>query len=201
MLNAKLKRSALSLILAVLLVFSAFSVTAFAEDEAADGADVAVGETEVDTTASADDAADDSADVADDTADVADDTADAADDTADAADDEAEHDHEHEDETTGETGTTEKKKEGMSTFDIVSLAILGALIIVGVIYCLKNKEKVGKFLRSLKSEFKKISWSSWRDVRKNTLVVIVVVVAVAVLIGVVDFLFSKGIISLDQLIG
>ncbi|MBR4872565.1 MAG: preprotein translocase subunit SecE [Clostridia bacterium] len=89
----------------------------------------------------------------------------------------------------------------MSTFDIVSLAILGALIIVGVIYCLKNKEKVGKFLRSLKSEFKKISWSSWRDVRKNTLVVIVVVVAVAVLIGVVDFLFSKGIISLDQLIG
>ena len=197
MLNAKLKRSALSLILAVLLVFSAFSVTAFAEDEAADGADVAVGETEVDTTASADDAADDSADVADD-------TADAADDTADAADDEAEHDHEHEheDETTGETtGTTEEKKEGMSTFDIVSLAILGALIIVGVIYCLKNKEKVGKFLRSLKSEFKKISWSSWRDVRKNTLVVIVVVVAVAVLIGVVDFLFSKGIISLDQLIG
>ena len=183
MLNAKLKRSALSLILAVLLVFSAFSVTAFAEDEAADGADVAVGETEVDTTASADDAADD---------------------TADAADDEAEHDHEHEheDETTGETtGTTEEKKEGMSTFDIVSLAILGALIIVGVIYCLKNKEKVGKFLRSLKSEFKKISWSSWRDVRKNTLVVIVVVVAVAVLIGVVDFLFSKGIISLDQLIG
>ena len=188
MLNAKLKRSALSLILAVLLVFSAFSVTAFAEDEAADGADVAAGETEVDTTASADDAADDSADVADD--------------TADAADDEAEHDHEHEDETTGETtGTTEEKKEGMSTFDIVSLAILGALIIVGVIYCLKNKEKVGKFLRSLKSEFKKISWSSWRDVRKNTLVVIVVVVAVAVLIGVVDFLFSKGIISLDQLIG
>ena len=195
MLNAKLKRSALSLILAVLLVFSVFSVTAFAEDEAADGADVAVGETEVDTTVSADD------DAADDSADVADDTADVADDTADVADDKAEHDHEHEDETTGETGTTEEKKEGMSTFDIVSLAILGALIIVGVIYCLKNKEKVGKFLRSLKSEFKKISWSSWRDVRKNTLVVIVVVVAVAVLIGVVDFLFSKGIISLDQLIG
>ena len=181
MLNAKLKRSALSLILAVLLVFSVFSVTAFAEDEAADGADVAVGETEVDTTVSAGDDA-------------------AADDSADVADDEAEHDHDHEDETTGETGTTEEKKEGMSTFDIVSLAILGVLIVVGVIYCLKNKEKVGKFLRSLKSEFKKISWSSWRDVRKNTLVVVVVVVAVAIVIGGLDFLFSRGILALKSIL-
>ena len=168
MLNAKLKRSALSLILAVLLVFSAFSVTAFAEDEAAGESAVETAETEVDTTVSADD-------------------------TAGAADDKAEHEHDHDEE--------KEEKKGMSTFDIVSLAILGALIVVGVIYCLKNKEKVGKFLRSLKSEFKKISWSSWRDVRKNTLVVIIVVIAVAILIGVIDVLFSKGIIALDNLIG
>ena len=65
----------------------------------------------------------------------------------------------------------------------------------------EEQGKGGKFLRSLKSEFKKISWSSWKDVRKNTLVVLVVVIAVAILIGIVDVLFSKGIIALDNLIG
>ena len=165
MLNSKLIRSALSLILVLMLVFSLGAVNVFA-DEAS--------ETEVETEVLTDGAtATESEAVTDDG-----------------------HDHDHD-----ETATETEEKEGMSTFDIVSLAILAALIVAGVIYCLKNKEKVGKFLRSLKSEFKKISWSSWRDVRKNTLVVLIVVIAVAILIGVVDVLFSKGIIALDNLIG
>ena len=167
MLNSKLKRSALSLILALVLVFSLFSVSVFAEDAADSDT-----ETEVVTDGAVESGAESESEA----------------ETGDG------HDHDHEDEK-------EEEKKGMSTFDIVSLAILGVLIVVGVIYCLKNKEKVGKFLRSLKSEFKKISWSSWRDVRKNTLVVLVVVIAVAILIGVVDVLFSKGIIALDNLIG
>ena len=158
MLNSKLIRSALSLILVLMLVFSLGAVNAFA-DEASESEVVTDGATATESETVADDG----------------------------------HDHDHEEE--------EEAKEGMTTFDIVSLAILGALIVAGVIYCLKNKEKVGKFLRSLKSEFKKISWSSWRDVRKNTLVVLIVVIAVAILIGVVDVLFSKGIIALDNLIG
>ena len=158
MLNSKLIRSALSLILVLMLVFSLGAVNAFA-DEASESEVVTDGATATESETAADDG----------------------------------HDHDHEEE--------EEAKEGMTTFDIVSLAILGALIVVGVIYCLKNKEKVGKFLRSLKSEFKKISWSSWRDVRKNTIVVLIVVIAVAILIGVVDVLFSKGIIALDTLIG
>ena len=164
MLNMKLKRSALSLILAVMLVFSLFSVVAFAEEasETETAALETVAETESETEAVTED-------------------------------EHAGHDHGDE--------KKEEEKKGLSTFDIVSLAILGVLVVVGVVYCLKNKEKVGKFLRSLKSEFKKISWSSWTDVRKNTLVVLVVVIAVAILIGVVDVLFSKGIIALDTLIG
>ena len=164
MLNSKLIRSALSLILVLVLVFSLGAVNAFADEASETGV-----ETEVVT-----------------------DGATAAE-SETAAGDGHDHDHDHDEE--------KEEKKGMSTFDIVSLAILGALIVVGVIYCLKNKEKVGKFLRSLKSEFKKISWSSWRDVRKNTIVVLIVVIAVAILIGVVDVLFSKGIIALDNLIG
>ena len=167
MLNSKLKRSALSLILALVLVFSLFSVSVFAEDAAESDT-----ETEVVTDGAVESGAESESET--------------------EADDG--HDHDHGDEK-------EEEKKGMTTFDIVSLVILGVLIVVGVIYCLKNKEKVGKFLRSLKSEFKKISWSSWKDVRKNTLVVLVVVIAVAILIGIVDVLFSKGIIALDNLIG
>ena len=156
MLNTKMKRSALSLILAVVLMFSVFSVSVFAETDATETeADVA--ETEVLT------------------------------DGATTTEDDHDHDHESE-------------EEGITTFDIVSLIILGVLIIAGVVYCIKNREKVGKFLRSLKSEFRKISWSSWRDVRKNTLVVVVVVVVVAVVIGGLDFLFSRGILAMKSIL-
>ena len=171
MLNSKLKRSALSLILALVLVFSLFSVSVFAEDAA---------DSDTETEVVADGAVESGAESEGET----------------EADDGHDHDHDHD-----HGDEKEEEKKGMTTFDIVSLVILGVLIVVGVIYCLKNKEKVGKFLRSLKSEFKKISWSSWKDVRKNTLVVLVVVIAVAILIGIVDVLFSKGIIALDNLIG
>ena len=160
MLNTKMKRSALSLILAVVLMFSVFSVSVFAETETeVDGTEADVTETEVVTDGA-------------------------------STDDGHDHDHDHE----------EEEKKGLTTFDIVSLIILGVLIIVGAIYCIKNREKVGKFLRSLKSEFKKISWSSWKDVRKNTLVVVVVVVAVAIVIGGVDFLFSRGILAMKSIL-
>ena len=35
--------------------------------------------------------------------------------------------------------------------------------------------RIKSFARSIKSEVKKISWSPWTDVRKNTLVVVVVI--------------------------
>ena len=194
MLNSKLSRSALSLILAMLLVFS-LTVSVCAEDTLLISPNPNAG-TEV--TAESGDAS-----VADDA--VANDTAESevadAETEADAAETEAEHDHDHDHET---EATTEEKKEeekkGMSTFNIISLIVLGLLAIVGLIYCLMNREKVGKFLRSLRSELKKISWSTWKDVRKNTLVVIVVVVAIGLLIAGVDFLFSRGILAMKNIL-
>jgi preprotein translocase subunit SecE len=191
MLNSKLSRSALSLILAMLLVFS-LTVSVCAEDTLLIAPNPNATGTEV--TAESGDAS-----VADDA--VADDTANNVTDGETAAETEAEHDHDHDHET---EATTEEKKEeekkGMSTFNIISLIILGLLAIVGLIYCLMNREKVGKFLRSLRSELKKISWSTWKDVRKNTLVVIVVVVAIGLLIAGVDFLFSRGILAMKNIL-
>ena len=73
------------------------------------------------------------------------------------------------------------------------------IVIVVALYCIIKREKVGKFFRSLKSEVKKVVWLPWDQVRKNTIVVIIVVIAVSVVIGVLDWAFSQGIINLGKL--
>ena len=59
--------------------------------------------------------------------------------------------------------------------------------------------RIKSFARSIKSEAKKISWSPWTDVRKNTLVVVVVIAACAIALFVVDFVFRTGIGLLGSL--
>ena len=59
--------------------------------------------------------------------------------------------------------------------------------------------KITAFMRSIKSEVKKISWSPWTDVKKNTFVVVVVIVVCAVALAIVDVVFSEGIKLLGKL--
>ena len=47
---------------------------------------------------------------------------------------------------------------------------------------------------------KKIVWSPWKQVRKNSLVVIVVVVVLAAVVCLLDLAFSQGILTLGSLI-
>ena len=96
-------------------------------------------------------------------------------------------------ETTAASGDAAAKD---ITGTIVSLAILGAIVLIVAIVCIIKREKVGKFFRSLKSETKKVVWLPWDQVRKNSIVVIIVVVIVAIVIGGLDFAFSQGIINL-----
>ena len=56
----------------------------------------------------------------------------------------------------------------------------------------KKKGRVKESWRGFKSEFKKISWPSWSQVRKNTLVVLVVVAISAIILYGLDFAFSQG---------
>ena len=63
----------------------------------------------------------------------------------------------------------------------------------------KKKGKIGEAWRGFKSEFKKISWPSWLQVRKNTLVVIVVVILSAIVIGALDFALHEGVRALPKL--
>ena len=137
--------------------------------------------------------AEDAADATDDA--TVDSTVDSSEDTAGdtTGDTDDGHDHDHDEEE------KEEEKKGLTTGDIISLAVLGVAIIAVVIYCLTHKEKVGKFFRSLKSEFKKITWTPWTQVRKNTVVVLIVVISIGLVIAGLDFIFSKGIYALGRL--
>ncbi len=63
----------------------------------------------------------------------------------------------------------------------------------------KFTARVANYFRSLKSEIKKIVWSPWKQVKKNTAVVLSVVVAFAVIIGLLDFGFAQGIVLLKDI--
>ena len=60
----------------------------------------------------------------------------------------------------------------------------------------KKKGKIKEGWRGLKSECKKIVWPTWKQVVKNTFVVLVVVIACAIMIGALDYAFSHGIEAL-----
>ncbi len=115
-----------------------------------------------------------------------------------------------------ETTTTSKKDETTTTADphaghdhgegeekdytnlIVTLAVLGVIIIAGVVLAIINRVKLKAFLRSVKSEMKKVVWSPADQTRKNFLVVMVICVAVIILVAVLDIAFGKGISALAE---
>ena len=61
-------------------------------------------------------------------------------------------------------------------------------------------ERLGHFFRSYASEIKKIVWCPWKQVRKNSLVVLAVVIACAIVICALDIAFSKALLGLGALI-
>ena len=86
---------------------------------------------------------------------------------------------------------------------IVTLSIIGLAVIVFLLFFFINKKfnaKVKKTLKDLSSELKKIVWSPWRDVKKNTITVIVISLGAALLIFVLDLLFNKSLSALTTLV-
>ena len=91
-------------------------------------------------------------------------------------------------------------KSGINATLITGAAIVGGIIvIVGAILIIKNRVKLAAFLRSVKSETKKITWSPKDQTRKNFLVVVVICVAVVILVGILDFAFGFAIGNLAKL--
>ena len=106
--------------------------------------------------------------------------------------------------TKEETTTTEKNfweknfvrknKDGKEVIYWTKIAVWGLVIaglIAGGLFCIVKKEKVGEFLRALNSEKKRIVWSSWKETRKNTLVVLAVVAAITLVIFLFNMVLEK----------
>ena len=107
-----------------------------------------------------------------------------------------------EDEHEGHDHAEETEEEEEATLGLgfwISMGVLGALVIVGVVFAIIKREKLKTWLLSYKSELKKIVWSSKNDVKKNTIVVVVAIVVIAIVVGLLDFAFNKGIIALGNL--
>ena len=164
-------RSLVALFLSVILMLSFFTVNAFAAEES-----VSEQQSETVTEANSEDAT--------------------------AAETENESGSDAETTTAGEettTGADTEKKDSNLTELIVNLVIGGVIIIIAAVLIIKNRVKLGLFLRSVKNELHKIIWSPKEQTRKNFLVVIVICLSVAILVGLLDFAFSKGIIGLASL--
>lgn len=54
----------------------------------------------------------------------------------------------------------------------------------------KKSGKIATFFRDLKTEFKRISWPSFKQVRNNTGIVIAFIIVLGLFIAAVDFLFT-----------
>lgn len=53
------------------------------------------------------------------------------------------------------------------------------------------RERMSRFLRDARAEFRKVSWPNRKELTTYTVVVIVITVIVSLFVGLVDLLFSQ----------
>ena len=61
-------------------------------------------------------------------------------------------------------------------------------------------KRAGAWLKTVRSECKKVTWANWESVRQNSIVVIVVTVIFAVVLGILDYAFSNAIVGLSRVL-
>jgi preprotein translocase SecE subunit len=100
------------------------------------------------------------------------------------------------------TGAADAEEGGLNWDLIITLSVVGvAAIVLLVVYFAVPRFHAwtNKKCREIKSELKNVTWSPWRDVKRNTVLVIIIVVATAAIIGLLDLVFNKSISALAGL--
>ena len=83
---------------------------------------------------------------------------------------------------------------------IINGVIILAIIAIAAVLVIRFRKKLFDFLRTVKSEMKKIVWTSKENTRKSFLVVTVVAVAVALALFAIDEAFGCVVRTLSSLI-
>ena len=170
-----MRRNLLALLLAVVFACSLFTVGAFAAEETTAAAEETTVAEEV-TTEAATEATTEEA-------------------TTEAADDHEGHDHaEDEGKNFWQKNFMRKNADGKEVLYVTKIVVWGLVIaglIAGVVFYIVKREVAAAYLRALNSEKKRIVWSSWKETRKNTLVVLAVVAAITLVIFLFNMVLEK----------
>ena len=89
------------------------------------------------------------------------------------------------------TATKDTFLLGFTLGEFISLAIAAAMLLLIIVLCIVKRKKLVEALRAYRSEMKKITWFSWKNVVRCTVFVLVAVVAIAAVVGVLDFVFFQ----------
>ena len=89
------------------------------------------------------------------------------------------------------TATEDAFLLGFSLGEFISLAIAAALLILVIVLCIVKRKKLAVALRAYKSEMKKITWFSLKNVVRCTVFVMVYIVIIAAIVGILDFVFFQ----------
>lgn len=62
--------------------------------------------------------------------------------------------------------------------------------------------RTSSYLQDVRGEVRKVSWPTWEDLRKSTVVIIIIILILGAIIGLMDLFFSKLLIDfLGRLFG
>ena len=168
------KLAILAALLSLLMLFSAFAIPAFAED--ATTGETTAAETTVETTAENTESESASETTAA--------TTTAA--TTTAA-------------TTTENKEEAEKKKQQKIRGYINLGVGAVILIALAVLIFVYRAKIPTWWKGLKSECGKITWCPKEKLKKNTIVVVIIILVIAAAIGVLDFVFSRGMILLGDL--
>jgi preprotein translocase subunit SecE len=61
---------------------------------------------------------------------------------------------------------------------------------------LEFAQRSAVFFREVRAEVRKVSWPSWDDLRRSTIVITIIVILIGIVIGLMDWVFAKILIDL-----
>ena len=174
------KLAILAALLSLLMLFSAFAVPAFAED-ATTAEETTAAETVEETEAGSETETE---------SESATETGTEASTTTSATTKE---------ETTTEDKAAAEAKKQQKTRGIINLCVGAAILVALAVLVIVYRAKIPTWWKGLKSECGKITWCPKEKLKKNTFVVVIIILVIALAIGVLDFVFSRGMILLGDL--
>ena len=180
------KLAILAALLSLLMLFSAFAVPAFAEDVTT-SEETTVAETETETESSGETETETETESATESTTETTTETSAAETTA------------KKDETTTENKAEAEAKKQQKTRGIINLCVGAAILIALAALIIVYRAKIPSWWKGLKSECGKVTWCPKEKLKKNTFVVVIIILAIAIAIGVLDFVFSRGMILLGEL--